>query len=420
MEIDYGGSSFNSATLLFMRQSGKQISHRLILLGLLSALRVAAQNPEADPLGYYSQVGQKALAEGNYAQAETAYEKLRKLEPTVAEVHASLGLVYFQERKFSEAVAELRYALKLKPSLVQFESLLAMSLAESGQYKESVPGLDKCFRQSSDPVVKRLCGLQLQRAYTALDLDTKAVELALDLNKAYPNDPEILYHNARVFGNAAFLDIQKLSEVAPGSIWQHQAAAEAYESEGSTDSAIAEYRQVLVMDPRHPGIHYRIGRTLLARAATGKSQTDVLEAEKEFEAELQLDPGNGNAAYEIGEIHRSAGDLGGAQQYFQLALDQYPQFVEAHLGLSSVFLYEQKPALALPHAQAAVALDPGNEVAWYRLSQVEKQLGNVGEQNKAMAQFRQLHQAGLEKQAKKQMPAMSEVTKQVLDPEAKE
>ncbi len=420
MAINYGGSSFNGATLSHMRQFGKQIL-QVILLGLLSALRVAAQNPEAaDPIGYYSQLGQKALSEGNYAQAEMAYEKLRKLEPTVAEVHASLGLVYFQERKFGEAVAELRLALKLKPSLVQFESLLAMSLAESGQYKESLTGLDKCFRQSSEAVVKRLCGLQLQRAYTALDLDSKAVELALDLNKAYPNDPEILYHNARVFGNAAFLDIQKLAEVAPGSIWQHQAAAEAYESEGATDSAIAEYRQVLVMDPRHPGIHYRIGRTLLTRAASGKSPTDASEAEKEFAAELQLDPSNGNAAYEIGEIHRSAGDLAGAQQYFQLALDQYPQFVEAHLGLSSVFLYQQKPALALPHAQTAVTLDPGNEVAWYRLSQVEKQLGNTAEQNKAMAQFRQLHQATLEKQAKKQMPAMSEVTKQVLDPEAKE
>ena len=131
----------------------------------------------------------------------------------------------------------------------------------------------------------------------------------LELNRLYPNDPEVLYHNGRIFGNFAFLNMQKLAQVAPDSVWRHQAEAEAYESQGSYDSAISEYRQVLSADPQRPGIHYRIGRTLLARSRQSNSPEDVAAAAKEFAQELEVDPGNANAAYELGEIHRNAGEF---------------------------------------------------------------------------------------------------------------
>ncbi len=57
-----------------------------------------------------------------------AFEKLRELEPSIAEVHANLGLIYFQEKKFDQAVLALRQALKLKPNLPRTGTLLAISL----------------------------------------------------------------------------------------------------------------------------------------------------------------------------------------------------------------------------------------------------------------------------------------------------
>jgi hypothetical protein len=77
-----------------------------------------------------------------------------------------------------------------------------------------------------------MCGLQLLRAYPGLRRESKAVEVALDLNRLYPDDPEVLYHTARIFGSAAFLNMQKMAQVAPASVWRHQAEAEAYESQG--------------------------------------------------------------------------------------------------------------------------------------------------------------------------------------------
>ena len=124
--------------------------------------RAPAQS--ADAIEKYSAEGQQALAQGRYSEAEAAFEKLRELEPEVAEVHANLGAIYFQEGKYDSAVSALRQALKLKPALPKTSALLAMSLSELGRYAEALPGLEKGFRQSTDPPLKRMCGLQLLRA----------------------------------------------------------------------------------------------------------------------------------------------------------------------------------------------------------------------------------------------------------------
>ena len=40
--------------------------------------------------------------------------------------------------------------------------------------------------------------------------------------------------------------------------------------------------------------------------------------------ELEVDPTNANAAYEVAEIHRKGADAPRARAFFQRALDNYP------------------------------------------------------------------------------------------------
>ncbi|HLH33839.1 MAG TPA: tetratricopeptide repeat protein [Alloacidobacterium sp.] len=368
----------------------------------------------------YAEAGQRALAAGQYAEAQSDFDQLAKLEPNIAEVHATLGLINFKLRNYETAVREIHTAQKLKPGLPRLDSLLGMSLSELGRYNEALPGLEKGFRQSADPEIKRMCGLQLMRAYTGLRKDDDAVRVALDLNRLYANDPEVLYNTGKVYGNYAFLTISRLAQAAPNSVWRHLAAAEAFESQGSYNDAISEYRAVLAIDPERVGIHYRIGRTLLAQSHQTGAQTNNDEARKEFEQELELDPHNGNAAYEIAEMYRRAGDFAQAEQYFERALQDYPGFEEAHLGLAAVYMAQQKPEQALPHLKTAITLNAEDEVSWYRLAEVERALGNKTEQQNALAQFRKLHQVTLDQKTGRLMTSTNEVTKQELDPEAKE
>jgi tetratricopeptide (TPR) repeat protein len=365
----------------------------------------------------YSADGQHALAEGHFSEAEQDFERLRTLQPEVAEVHANLGLIYFEERKFDQAIVSLRQAVKLKPGLVNSENLLAMALAEIGQYKEAIPGLEKAFHRSSDPETKRMCGLELERAYTGLKLDSKAVQVGLELNRLYPNDPEILYQTGKVYGNYAFVTMETLAQVAPGSVWRHLAAAEAHESQGSYSEAVSEYKAVLRLEPNRPGIHYRIGRTLMGRFWQHQSEEDLSAAEEEFEQELQLHADNANAAYELGEMRRKSKQNEEAERYFEQAVRLYPDFSEAQLGLAEVLLEKNQAEQALPHAERAAAVDPENEVCWYRLAKIERSLGNVAEQQRALTQYRRLHDlANQQKEVEAVFFSPREVTKQEVDP----
>jgi tetratricopeptide (TPR) repeat protein len=367
---------------------------------------------------HYAEEGQSALAAGRYADAEKAFEKLRQLEPTMAEVHANLGLIYFQERKFEQAVPALRQALKLKPGLTKSDNLLAMSLSEIGHYGEATPGLERCLHRSSDKEIKRMCGLELQRAYTGLKKDDKAVEVAMQLNRLFPDDPEILYQTGKIYGNFAFLTMEKLAQVAPTSVWKHLAAAEAHESQGSYDQAITEYNEVLTLEPQRTGIHYRIGRSLLGRYWQRHSAEDLTAAEKEFEQELQSDPANANSAYELGEVRRKANRFDEAQRYFEQALQHYPDFPEAQLGLAAVLQAKKLNDQAAIHAQRAVVIDPENEVGWYRLAQIQKALGNNAEQEKALAEYRRLHDRSSQQRGLEPVFSPREVTKQEVEPAA--
>ena len=393
---------------------------RPLLAGLKSgpATEGEQQQQPGAPLQRVYQEGEKALAEGRYDDAARAYEELRKADPTSGDLHARLGMIYFQQSKFAEAVPVLQRAVKLKPSLSNAAALLAMCLSELGRYEEALPGLRTAFRQTQDPALKRMAGLHLMRANTFLDRPVDAAQAALELSRAYPKDPEVLYHTGRIFANLAYVQTMTLADVAPQSVWLHQAKGEANESEGAFDAAVQEYRAVLAVDPHRPGIHYRTGRSLLARAKQPDSPPNTLaEAAQEFELELQIDPTNANAAYELGELHRKANRLDDAQRLFAQALTSDPQFEDALVGLGRTLVSAGQPAQGLAHLEKAIAIDPHDEVAVYQLAQAQRALGQTAEVEKTLARFRQLRD---EKQQREQaaVRAPSGVTRQEIDSQA--
>jgi tetratricopeptide (TPR) repeat protein len=239
-----------------------------------------------------------------------------------------------------------------------------------------------------------------------------AVDVALGLSRLHPDDPEVLYHTGRLFANFAYVQTMRLASVAPGSVWLHQAAGEANESQGLYDAAVREYRQVLALAPRRPGIQFRIGRALLARAQATPG-ADVAEARHAFEEELRIDPTNANAAYELAEVHRKAGELESAREFFERALAHHPDFDEALVGLGRTLVALGQPAEALPRLEAAAKRNPQNEVAYYQMAQAYRALGRTAEQEKALAEFTRLRQLAAQRSSTVPEPRR-DVTRQEL------
>ncbi|HZY74151.1 MAG TPA: tetratricopeptide repeat protein [Edaphobacter sp.] len=377
----------------------------LLLPGCVPAQQTAMQRDYA--------AAQRALASGDVDGALSMFEQLSRTNPAIAEIHATLGVIRFQKGDYPGALKELDEAKRLKPALPRLDGLIAMSQAEMGEFKQALPALEETFRTAKDEPVKRMSGLQLERVYTALQRDDDAVKVAMELQRLFPSDPEVLYHNGRIFGNFAFLTMQKLAAVAPDSIWRQQAAAEAYESQGSFDQAIATYRHILTLDPKHRGIHYRIGRCLRERERHSHHPEDLAGAMAEFQQELKLNPDNANASYEIGELHRLAGENDAAKASFEAALKIYPDFPEANLGLATVLSSLGQPEKALPYLKVAIKNDPGDEASWYRLSLAERSLGHRTEQEAAMKEFLKLHK----NQQAELLSPMHDVSRQEIQPD---
>ncbi len=333
------------------------------------------------------------MAAGHYDEARAAFERLEKMDPSVAEVHATLGVLCYKLGDFERAVVEIRAARKLKPALPGLDALLSLSLAESGKPREALPGLETAFRSDTDPAVKRQVGMELAQVYSDLSMDRRAVELALELRDLYKDDPEVLYNVGKILGNSAYLTMQDLfhSPGAGGSVWVQLAEAEAHESQGQFVDAIQSYRNVLAIDPRRPNIHYRIGRTYLTQWQSTHSAQDISAAEAEFAKEIEINPGNGNAAYELAGLRWKDGNEASALQLYQSAIERYPDFEEAIVGLAGVELDSQKPAEAVPLLERATRLRPEDEVAWYRLAQADRATGNKQGQAKALEAFTRLH-----------------------------
>ncbi len=294
-------------------------------------------------------------------------------------------------KDYEKAVSEIQIAKKLKPGLPRLDSLLGLSLAELNRFDEALPKLERGLEQSTDKVTQRLCGLQLLRAYTGLNRDSDAVKTALELNRLYPDDPEVLYHTGRIYGNYAYIVMEKLHDKARGSVWMFQAQGEANESQKNYDAAIIAFNHVLQIDPKRPGIHYRLGRVYLSRFNDAHKAEDREAAKREFLAELEVYPGNGNAAYELAQFAADDGDMDEARKQYESLVARFPDFEQALVGLGGVYLQVHLEAQAVPILERATKLNADDEVAWYRLAQAERSTGNREAAQKALEKFRKLY-----------------------------
>jgi tetratricopeptide (TPR) repeat protein len=388
----------------------------LLLLPGVSANLCARQVGQAE-IEKYSQQAEQALSEKNWDGAAKALERLSLLAPKVPEVQANLGLAYYSQGRILEAAQAFQRALKLNPQMARAERMLGLCFAELGRNQEAVSVLEPAFRHPPDNQMGRLIGLDLERAYAGLHQYARAAAVFDILLSRYPNDPEILFHASRLYADRAYQLIQRLMQEAPDSVWVHYATAEVHESLQHYDLATREYRTVLEMEPRLPGVHFRLGQAILLGSRDSKA---VSEAIHEFEQELTIAPENADAEYELGEIDRERGQFDQSLEHFSKAVRYQPQFEEAQIGLSRALISLNRPREALAHLREAVRLNPQNEVSHFLLASVHKALGETTEFEHELALFQKLHAAGLRSGLR--LPSASappKVTRQELDPQVK-
>lgn len=334
------------------------------------------------------QAAERAFAEQRYGQAAEGYATLAQQVPEAAELHAKLGLSHFFNRSCDRSAPAFQRAIALRPDLKAGRVLLAICLSELGRYSEAIKDLEDGYAEPPGyPGVKRLAGLELVRSYLGLGQHAQAARLTAELQLAHPDDPEVLFHANRTYREVATRTAFDLARVAPESVWSHQAMGEAYESSQYHDLAIMEYRKALAKEPNRPGLRYRLGEALLAKAGETGQASEALE---NFELELAANPSHAPSAFRAGAIHQAMGRNEKALDYLQRAIALRPDFGEALVALGKLLLELQRGGEAIVHLETAVEADPNNPGARYQLARAYRADGDIQGHKEQLEVYRRL------------------------------
>jgi tetratricopeptide (TPR) repeat protein len=164
----------------------------------------------------------------------------------------------------------------------------------------------------------------------------------------------------------------------PAADPQEQAAKAALAS-GKLDEAVDACRAWIKQEPEATKPHFLLSEVLVRLKLYDR-------AREELETVLDLNPALAIGHVRLGDLFRLQGDLAGAEQSYQRAIEVSDKCVEAYVGLAHCALEAGKPGDAGPPVDAALRIAPDNAAALAVAGQVAYQSGDITE---ADARFRQ-------------------------------
>lgn len=267
----------------------------------------------------------------------------------------------------------------------------AIDMAAAGRCAEAIPELRKSLRTATNGDLKKLVGLHGLRCAMIRNMPVEAEDFLQALRREFPHDPEVLYQATHAYADLSNRASEQLMHDAPFSYHAHELAAEQLEQQGKWDEAVAEYRKILEINSKLPGIHFRMGRALLSKP--NPAPEAVEEAKRNFELELKTDPQNAGAEGVLGEIAAKAGDQAGAIEHFKRATTLDTGFAEAYVGLGTSLVSEKRFAEAVQPLETAVKLVPDDPMAHYNLAVALSRVGRKEDADREFAIHRKMQEA---------------------------
>ena len=189
----------------------------------------------------------------------------------------------------------------------------------------------------------------------------------------------------------------RFCEQNPDSPAAHVLIGEALDGLGKTPEAIAEFQAAAKISPRKPNVHFGLGYLYW------KSQ-QYDDAQREFETELSDDPSHAQALAYLGDIEMKRNHPEAALALLAKATKLQDDIRIAFLDTGAILAQQKRYGEALAALQRAVALDPAQPDAHYRLARVYQDMGKAEESQKELAKVRELHEKADEAVGSK-MPA---------------
>jgi tetratricopeptide (TPR) repeat protein len=256
------------------------------------------QQPPASRLESLVAEAQQAQAAHDYVAAEKAYKQALRIEPSIPELWANLGLMQQEAGDIASAVLSFQQANHLNPSLYVPNLFLGNDYVRTGKASEAISFLTKAEKANkTDPQAP----LALGRAYYAMGKFSAAVQ---EFERAAALDPKL---GAAWFAlgiarlNQVETDAHKMSAESKTSPFAGALYAESLEKQARFNEAATLYRTLLDSHPQPPCLRSSLGIALVRHH-------DLEGAAAEFATERAAHPECGLAVLGQARIAIDRGD----------------------------------------------------------------------------------------------------------------
>jgi predicted Zn-dependent protease len=251
-----------------------------------------------------------------------------------------------------------------------------INLASTGHCTEALRILQKVDLRVLDNNLRYQAAMATAQCGMSVDQEDAVVQSLLLLNREFPNDSKVLYITTRYYSELGNRAAQRLLDRAGNSAEAQVLLAESYQARGEYENAIAKYHQTLEQYPNQPGVHYQLGRIILAKPLT----PELAEAaRKEFEAELKINPGSPAAEFMLGDLAWRQQESDEAIEHFSRATKLDVSLPQPYLGLAIALNAAGKFADAIESLKKYVELDPADPAGYYQLAIAYARSGNKEE-----------------------------------------
>ena len=307
----------------------------------------------------------------------------RRVKAALAGAYANLGVMNAKSERFAEAAELFEKAAEADPSLPQVQYSLGVAYFNARRYDKATGPLSRALAERPGPELKRM----LATAW----LNTKAYDKAADLLR---DDPELGANPSLQFAyGLALVKSDRAAEaehVFSRLIARHGDSAElsvlmgqAYAQQGEFEAARESLRRALRLQPAVAEANATLGVINLREGR-------LAEAEEALRAELKNHPSDASAQQNLAIVLDAEQRPAEAIPLLRRLIESEPERATARYLLGKILLAGGDAAAAREQLEAAARQAPDDAKIRYQLGQAYQRLGRAELAEQQFELFRQL------------------------------
>ncbi|MDQ1406648.1 MAG: hypothetical protein QOG55_2277 [Acidobacteriaceae bacterium] len=336
--------------------------------------------------------GEAALRTGDLPLAEKKFRSILALDPQSGSAYANLAVIAMRRKQWDHALALLQKAHKLEPQIAGIELNIGLVQFHRANYAAAIEPLSSVVRDQPDSQQARyllgLCQVFTEQFAEALTtLDPLWSEMSADVMYLYVLDIAAQSAGDRELDEKI---LQRMLQIGGNTAEYHLILAKAYLNRQEPEKALTELAQASAANPNLPFLHFNSG---LAYVRSGDND----RAESEFRQDIVIEPDLPDNDEQLGFLYSHLQRNDEAEKAFRDALRYDPKRTASLLGLTKLYLQEQKYKQALATVDAALKLAPNSQNAHFMRGQALLREGRREEGRQELAAAQKLLNSGLEK-----------------------